>query len=369
MNKKHLASVVAAASIAGLLFASPALATTTTIAGSGSSFAGNAAAYAIASYDSADVVSYAPISSGTGRSNLNTSSYHYAISDGTYAISDAQPSSYTMVPLVGGPVVFAYNSTKTFNAKTTTTVNGKKTTATKAYHMPTGLKLNAAVISGIFKGTIAKWNDAAIKKLNPGAVLPSHAINVYYRVSGSGTTANLTTYLNQMSGSTWTTNSKDLQVAAGGTLAGGAVAKSNSSLLSTAVKNDLYGFGYFDLSDAVATKVNKASLKNAVGQFVQPTAAAGAKFLNAQGAVANAGQRTDGTLSIDFTKKVSGAYQLSIVTYGIAKNGGGASTTAVKNFFTYFVNTAMPRWAATHGYIPLTGSLKTAANAQIASIN
>ena len=43
------------------------------------------------------------------------------------------------------------------------------------------------------------WDDPAIKKLNPGAKLPSQAIAVVHRSDGSGTTFNFTYYLSQVS--------------------------------------------------------------------------------------------------------------------------------------------------------------------------
>src|SRR6266536_3244006 len=45
----------------------------------------------------------------------------------------------------------------------------------------------------------AKWDDEAIKKLNPKAKLPSSAIAVVHRSDGSGTTFNFTNYLNKVS--------------------------------------------------------------------------------------------------------------------------------------------------------------------------
>ncbi|MBF3094721.1 extracellular solute-binding protein, partial [Pseudomonas aeruginosa] len=44
-----------------------------------------------------------------------------------------------------------------------------------------------------------KWDDAAIKKLNPKAKLPSEAISVVHRADGSGTTFNFTDYLSKVS--------------------------------------------------------------------------------------------------------------------------------------------------------------------------
>ena len=57
------------------------------------------------------------------------------------------------------------------------------------------LKLSAKTLSGIYLGTIKNWQDAAIKKDNPGVNLPKQGIVVVYRTDGSGTTNIFTTYL------------------------------------------------------------------------------------------------------------------------------------------------------------------------------
>ena len=49
------------------------------------------------------------------------------------------------------------------------------------------LKLSPEAISGIFLGTVTKWNDAKIKGDNPGVNLPDKDIVVVHRSDGSGT--------------------------------------------------------------------------------------------------------------------------------------------------------------------------------------
>jgi hypothetical protein len=75
-------------------------------------------------------------------------------------------------------------------------------------------------------------------------------------------------------------------------------------------------------------------------------------------------------MTIDFKKSVVGAYQLSIVTYGIAPRGTATSGSAfaVKGFFKYVLNTCMPAYAASHGYVALSGALKTKALALVEAI-
>ena len=52
------------------------------------------------------------------------------------------------------------------------------------------LVLDGPTLAKIFLGEIKTWDDAAIKKLNPSAKLPSQAIAVVHRSDGSGTTFN-----------------------------------------------------------------------------------------------------------------------------------------------------------------------------------
>lgn len=350
MNNKFLVKAAAVVAVFGLaVTATPAFAAES-IAGKGSSFANGALQYCLSHYDPAsnDTATYTSTGSGTGRSEFQKGNVDWAATDGTYASTDAQPASYVTIPLLGGPVVFAYN---------------------KKSGIPANLKLDAATVSGILKGTIAKWDDKAIAKLNPGKKLPAKSILTFYR-DASGTTENLTNYLLQNVPTAGWTKSKDLTAQIKTTNATATV-KATSSVLADKVQNTKYAFGYFDLSDAVTAKVSYAALKNANGDFVVPTAASGAKFLAGQETVVDsASMATDGTLKIDFTKKVKGAYQLTIVTYGLApKAGTSTKAAAVEGWFKYVVNSCMPTKAAILGYVALPKKLKTAALAQIATIS
>ncbi len=61
------------------------------------------------------------------------------------------------------------------------------------------LKLDGDTLARIFLGTITKWDDPAIRKLNPAAKLPAQAIVVVHRSDGSGTTFIFTDYLSKVS--------------------------------------------------------------------------------------------------------------------------------------------------------------------------
>ncbi|MGC2412224.1 MAG: phosphate ABC transporter substrate-binding protein PstS, partial [Stellaceae bacterium] len=61
------------------------------------------------------------------------------------------------------------------------------------------MTLDGPTIAQIYLGKIAKWNDPAIAKLNPGLKLPDTSIAVVHRSDGSGTTFIFTNYLSKVS--------------------------------------------------------------------------------------------------------------------------------------------------------------------------
>ena len=306
------------------------------LAGKGSSFAFNALSNCSANY-TVDNVSYVSTGSGTGRTEFAAKNIDWAASDAPYT-SNYPNFDYVTVPLFGGPIVFAYS----------------------AVGVGDGLQLTPGIVSGILKGSITRWDDPAIKALNTKIKLPKKTIKVAYRTSGSGTTANLTNYLSQTVGG-WTKGSNDLVSASGGSLASGATSFATSALLAGYIEDNSNAFGYFDLSDAITADVGIAKLQNADGKFIMPSASAAGKFINAQTVASN------GIMTLDFTKVIPGAYQLSIVTYGLAPKRPSSQRVStgkglgVQNWFKYVVSTCMPSKAALLGYAPLGSSVKTTA--------
>lgn len=358
MFKKIVSIAASAAVVAGVLLAAPAQAAGQSIKGSGSSFANNAMQACLGAYTN-NTVTYTSTGSGTGKSNYVAGTYDFAATDSLFT-SPAPSSTYVTVPLLGGPVAFAYTAAKVAD----------------------GLNLTAQNISDIFTGRVTRWNDASIKANNTKIALPNKAIKVFYRSGSSGTNENISNYLAQnLPGQGWV-KSSTWATAINGALPSGTTSPvgtglGTSALVSGTLEDTLNGFGYFDLSDAITADVSIAKLKNAAGAFVAPTASAAAKFINAQTIITGQTDATNGTLSIDFTKSVSGAYQLSIVTYGVApryvptptaKVSTNASKLAVGDFFKYVVSSCIPAKAASLGYVALGGALKTSALNQIKTI-
>jgi phosphate transport system substrate-binding protein len=65
------------------------------------------------------------------------------------------------------------------------------------------LKLDAPTLAKIFNGGISKWDDPAIRALNPGANLPAEPIHVFFRSDQSGDTSNFEQYLVGASDGAW----------------------------------------------------------------------------------------------------------------------------------------------------------------------
>jgi phosphate transport system substrate-binding protein len=64
---------------------------------------------------------------------------------------------------------------------------------------PGELVLDGKTLADIYLGKITKWNDPAIRKLNPKVGLPDLGISTIHRSDASGTTFNFTDYLSKAS--------------------------------------------------------------------------------------------------------------------------------------------------------------------------
>ena len=316
--------MVTGALAASVFAATPANAAEVDISGSGSSYSNNFIMRCATAYKAktGSTVNYAPLGSGTGKSDFAKGATDFGGSDTIYGSSDTKPAgAYVTVPVIGGPIAIVFN------------VKGVNS-----------MKLDPATLSGIFKGTIAKWDDPAIKALNPKTTFPSTDINVVYRSKSSGTSQNFQDYLNQWNGG-WTvggnwSGAKDVPVA-------------DSAAMASTVKSTGSSIGYVDLSDVGAVKFGKVAVKNANGEFVKPSAAAASKFLSKQNINA------DGSITLNFGKKVKGAYQISMVTYMFIPKAGTPKGQAAAAWATYAVEKCSKK--PFPGYAGLTGkAYKTA---------
>jgi phosphate transport system substrate-binding protein len=130
------------------------------------------------------------------------------------------------------------------------------------------LKLDGATLAAIFMGKINKWDDAAIKKLNPDLKLPSQAITVAHRTDGSGTTFIFTSYLAAAS------PEFKAKVGAGKAVkwpAANSIGGKGNEGVAGQVKAVSGAIGYVEYAYAFQTKLPFALLKNQSGKFVSPS--------------------------------------------------------------------------------------------------
>ncbi|HTV04426.1 MAG TPA: phosphate ABC transporter substrate-binding protein PstS [Acidobacteriaceae bacterium] len=136
------------------------------------------------------------------------------------------------------------------------------------------IKLSGPVLAGIYQGKITKWNDSAIRAMNPGVNLPDRTIIPIHRSDGSGDTFIFTQYL-AFSTPDWANSLAYGTTVSWPAVSGGLGAVGNPGMV-TALKDNPYSVAYIGSSyqDAIDKDgMGIARLKNKDGNFVLPTAA------------------------------------------------------------------------------------------------
>lgn len=131
-----------------------------------------------------------------------------------------------------------------------------------------GLRLTRQLIADIYLGTVVKWNDPAIQKLNPGIKLPAMPIAVIHRSDGSGTTYIFTDFLSAVSPE-WkkkvgTGKSVQWPVGIGG--------KGNEGVAGQ-VRQTPGAIGYIELAYVLQNDMTYAQVQNLAGKYVYPSIA------------------------------------------------------------------------------------------------
>jgi phosphate transport system substrate-binding protein len=128
------------------------------------------------------------------------------------------------------------------------------------------LKLTGILLADIFLGKITRWDDAAIKALNPSLTLPSQEITVVRRADGSGTTFIWTNYLSKISKEFKDTIGEGTAV----NWKAGAGGKGNEGVAAM-VRQFSGSLGYVEFAYVKQTKMNWVNVQNSAGTWVAPT--------------------------------------------------------------------------------------------------
>ena len=190
-------------------------------------------------------INYGGGGSGKGRTDLQTGTSDWVGSDGLVKDEDRAKykGPFLYFPTVAAPITVSYHLEGVEN-----------------------LALSPDTIAKIFLRQIKTWNDKAIAADNPGAKLPATAITVAHRSDGSGTTENFTKFLKAASPTVFT-------LVPGSTVNWPADTQggNGNSGVAQIITGTNGAVGYVDFSDAKATKLKWAKVKNKAGKFVDAT--------------------------------------------------------------------------------------------------
>ncbi|HEV2361700.1 MAG TPA: substrate-binding domain-containing protein, partial [Acidimicrobiales bacterium] len=304
-------------------------------------------------------------------------------------------SSYIQVPIVLGGVAVAYNFPHS---------------VTKAWPKGQSLILNATTIAKIYTGGITKWNDPAIKALNPKLVkttikknkagkvisrhttslLPNLAITPVYRADGSGTSFAFESYLNQAAPSVFAGNAAITATTAwpgtswpSGLVGSDAIGAQKSAGVAYDVSQTSGGIGYMESAYVSQNGLGEAKIVNKAGHAEADDAATvSADALsftlpseNANGVVSNF-DIANGT--------AANAYPISTYSWAVVPSdfkqialssdtggstGGLTGETVVAKFLDWAVQDKGGQELATkEGYVPLPGPVSLLGEQQIATL-
>lgn len=290
-------------------------------------------------------INYQSIGSGGGIKQLQEGVVDFGASDSP--MTDAEMTSAKHGPVLHFPTVLG--------------------AVVITYNLPgvtTPLRLSGQEIADIFNGTIKKWNDARLTALNPSVTLPPDDILVIHRSDGSGTTYIFTDFLVAAS-STWATT-------AGGPGRGkevnwkvGLGGKGNEGVAGQ-VKQTPGSIGYVELAYAKQNGLPVAHVKNATGQFVEPTIAS--ITAAAEGVSASLTPDADYRISI-VNGPGADAYPISSMTWLLIYQTppDAAKGKKIVDFLRWVYSTGQQS-AASLDYAPLPAVLTQRLTERLASI-
>jgi len=190
------------------------------------------------------------------------------------------------------------------------------------------LRLTGPILVDIYLGKITKWDDSAIKSLNPTLVLPNTDITTVHRADGSGTTFLWTNYLSKVSAE-WKTKvgegtAVNWPVGAGG--------KGNEGVASmvTRLPNSI---GYVEYAYVKQNKMVAVVLQNSADNWIMPSE-------DSFRAASITADWTRSYYQILTNQQDKNAWPITGATYILVYRNTGEDTKAALKFFD---------WAYTNG--------------------
>ncbi len=198
-------------------------------------------------HDTGTKVSYAPRGSSFGVKQIAAGAVDFGATDVPMAEADLKKKQLFQFPTLVGGVVPVVNLPGV---------------------APQRLRLDGSVLTAIFAGQIARWNDKAIAALNPGLTLPDLRIQRVVRADGSGTTEVFLGYLKQVTPSAAATITGPANLPK---WPGQVTPADGSSKLADAVKNTPGAISYISSDYLARENLNGVQLRNQRGEWVAPS--------------------------------------------------------------------------------------------------
>jgi len=267
-------------------------------------------------------VNYQAVGSGSGRKAFIDQTVNFGASDDPMKDKDIAKVTRGLVqiPMVGGTIAFGYN-------------------------YDCDLKLSQEKAVQVAMGMIKDWRELGCK---------SGKLTWTHRSDGSGTTKAFTNSMESFS-PTWNLGTgKSVKWPAG------VGAKGNSGVASV-IQNTPGTIGYVNQS-YIKGNVKAAAIQNLSGEFLKPSAEAGAKALNGITLDENlAGKNPNPT--------AKGAYPIASLTWILAyEKGNGRNTKAIKQAFNTLLSDEYQDKASSLGFIPLKGNILLKSRAAVEKI-
>jgi phosphate transport system substrate-binding protein len=268
-------------------------------------------------------LNYQSIGSGGGIKQIKQGTVTFGASDKPLEPADLQSSGLMQFPMIIGGVVPVVN------------VPGVQ---------PGALMLDGPTLAGIYMGTIKKWNDTAVKRLNPKLPLPDLAIAPVYRSDGSGTNFLFTDYLSKVS--------PDFKAKIGANTSvewpAGIGAKGNEGVANMTTQT-AGAIGYVEYAYAKQNKMSYAVMKNHDGKVVTP------ETKSFQAAAANADwAKAEGFYLILTDQPGAASWPITGASFILLHrdNADGASVQAALKFFAWAYASGAPL-AEQLDYVPI----------------
>jgi len=189
-------------------------------------------------------VDYSPVGSGGGIAAITNRTVDFGASDAPMTADQLRAcNGCVQIPWVLSATAVAYN----------------------VPNAPVHLKMTGSLLANIYLGKVDKWNDRAIRRINPGVNLPDLKITPIFRSDSSGTSFNFTDYLSKVSAEWKSKVGRGTQVNFPAGVGG-----RGSSGVSAVLSRTSGGIMYADVAYSLASHFKFFRMQNRAGKFQLP---------------------------------------------------------------------------------------------------